>query len=167
MSRTVQNSKPKPNTNRDYNTDFNNRWILSNQENTTSDFIQKYSSPASDIMTKNILKDQYSLNYTDYEKLKLADQYNQLYVNSMTDTEKLNKTIEDKKFYNMSLKLLIQNASNVYIQLINELSNFFTYNDEKSLNQIGYILTKGENMIYIGLLIVAIAFSMWLIDVTS
>ena len=55
----------------------------------------------------------------------------------------------------------------VYIQIINELSNYFTYNDEKNLNQIGYILSKGENMIYVGLLIVVIAFSLWLIDITS
>lgn len=161
------NQQRGSNINRNYNTDFYNKYILTNQGNKTDNFIQRHSSPASDVMVKNVLKDQFSLNYTDFEKLKLADQYNQLYVNSLTDTEKLNKTIEDKKFYNMSLKLLISNASNVYIQLINELSNYFTYNNEKSLNQIGYILTKGENLIYIGLLVVIIAFSMWLIDVTS
>lgn len=163
----MPNDRKGENINRNYNTDFYNKYIMVNQGNETGNFIQKHSSPASDIMVKNILKDQFSLNYTDFEKLKLADQYNQLYVNSLTDTDKLNKTIEDKKFYNMSLKLLIKNASDVYIQLINELSNYFTYNNEKSLNQIGYILTKGENLIYIGLLVVIIAFSMWLIDVTS
>ena len=127
----------------------------------------KYESPASDVMLRNVLKDQFSLNYSDYEKLKLAEQYNQLYLNSFTETDKERISQENKKVYNMSLKLLVQNASRVYIQIINELSNYFTYNDEKNLNQIGYILSKGENMIYVGLLIVVIAFSLWLIDITS
>ena len=116
---------------------------------------------------KNVLKDQFSLNYTDYEKLKLAQQYNKLYASSLRENEEEVRLYENKKFYNMSLKLLLTNASQVYIDLINELSNYFTHNDEKTLNKLGYIITKGENMIYIGLLVVVIAFSLWFIDITA
>lgn len=144
-----------------------NQYLLSNTQLKNMEQTNKYESPASDVMLRNVLKDQFSLNYSDYEKLKLAEQYNQLYLNSFTETDKERISQENKKVYNMSLKLLVQNASRVYIQIINELSNYFTYNDEKNLNQIGYILSKGENMIYVGLLIVVIAFSLWLIDITS
>jgi hypothetical protein len=148
-------------------TNFYNRYLLNNPQLKNMNFLQGRESPASDVMLRNVLKNQYTLNYTDYEKLKLAEQYNKLYLNSMTESDKLAEIEENKKVYNMSLKLLAQNASNVYIQMINELTNYLTYNDEKSLNQIGYILSKGENMIYVGILVIIISFSLWLIDVTS
>lgn len=159
----------------DYNIDvslnpssnFYNRYLLNNPQLKNMNWFAGQESPASDIMMRNVLKDQYSLNYTDYEKLKLAEQYNKLYLNSMTETEKNAAEEENKKVYNMSIMQIAQNASRVYIQLINELSNYITLNDTRSLNQLGYILTKGENMIYIGLLVITIAFSLWLIDVTS
>ncbi len=148
-------------------TSFYNKYFLSNPMNLKQIQTDNHYSIASDRQMKNILKDQFTLNYSDYEKLKLADQYNKIYVESLSATKENELLQENKKFYNMSLKLLIKNASDVYIQLINELSNFVTNNNEKSLNQLGYILTKGENMIYIGLLLIVISFSMWLIDVTS
>lgn len=159
----------------DYNIDvsvnpssnFYNRYLLNNPQLKNMNFFAGKESPASDIMLRNVLKDQYSLNFTDYEKLKLAEQYNKLYLNSVTETEKNAAEEENQKVYNMSIRLIAQNASRVYIQLLNELSNYITLNDTRSLNQLGYILTKGENMIYIGILVIAISFSLWLIDVTS
>ncbi len=148
-------------------TDFYNRYLLQTKGDTEFVKDTKSFSPASDTEVRNILKDKYSLSFTDYEKLKLAEQYNKLAVNSLRDTNKLKEETENLKVYNMSLKMLVQNASKTYIQIINELSNYYTYNDKRSLNQIGYILTKGENLIYIGLLVLMIAFSMWLIDITS
>ncbi len=148
-------------------TSFYNKYFLSNPMNNKQLMTDKHYSIASDKQAKNILKDEFTLSYSDYEKLKLADQYNRIYVDSLSATQEKEKMQENKKFYNMSLKLLIKNASDVYIQLINELSNFVTNNDQKSLNQLGYILTKGENMLYIGLLLIVIAFSMWLIEITS
>ena len=146
---------------------FYNRYLLNNPQLKNMNWFAGKESPASDIMLRNVLKDQYSLNYTDYEKLKLAEQYNKLYLNSVTETEKNAAEEENNKVYNISIRLIAQNASRVYIQLLNELSNYITLNDTRSLNQLGYILTKGENMIYIGILVIAIAFSLWLIDVTS
>jgi hypothetical protein len=171
MSKSVESPVRK----NDYNIDvslnpssnFYNRYLLNNPQLKNMNWFAGKESPASDIMLRNVLKDQYSLNFTDYEKLKLAEQYNKLYLNSMTETEKNAIAEENKKVYNMSLRLIAQNATQVYIQLINELSNYITLNDKKSLNQLGYILSKGENMIYIGILLVVIAFSLWLIDVTS
>jgi hypothetical protein len=171
MNKTISSGVKK----NDYNigvtvnpsSNFYNRYLLNNPQLKNTNQFAKRESPASDIMLRNVLKDQYSLNYTDYEKLKLAEQYNKLYLNSMSETEKNAAEEENQKVYNMSIRLIAQNASRVYIQLINELSNYITLNDTRSLNQLGYILTKGENMIYIGILLITIAFSLWLIDVTS
>ena len=53
------------------------------------------------------LKKDYTLNYTDYEKLKIAEQYNRLYSN-VYETNKLNVEInENKKIYNLSLNDLV------------------------------------------------------------
>jgi hypothetical protein len=159
--------EPNKNFHINRGTTFYNKYFLSNPQNNQEILTSRHNSIASDQQVKNILKDDYTLNYSDYEKLKLADQYNRIYVDSLSATQKKQQIQENKKFYNMSLKMLIKNASDVYIQLINELSNFVTNNNEKSLNQLGYILTKGENMLYIGFLLIVIAFSMWLVDITS
>lgn len=161
------NGEPNLRADTNKNTNFYNKYLLQNQGLINDNYIKSNYSPASDIEMKNVLKDQFSLNYTDYEKLKLAQQYNKLYASSLRENEEEVRQYENKKFYNMSLKLLLQNASQVYIDLINELSNYFTHNDEKTLNKLGYIITKGENMIYIGLLVVVIAFSLWFIDITA
>lgn len=148
-------------------TNFYNRYLLTNPDIQKSDYWNRRESPASDVMVRNVLKDTFSLNYSDYEKLKLAEQYNKLYLNSITESQKQKMIEENKKVYNMSLRMLVENAGRVYIQIINELSIYFTKNDKKSLNEIGYILTKGENMIYVGFLVIVIAFSLWFIDITS
>jgi hypothetical protein len=67
----------------------------------------------------------------------------------------------------MSLKELWTQASKVYIEIINELSNFFTYPNNKNLNQLGYIFTKKDHLLYMGLLFVILAFSLWMIDISS
>ena len=52
--------------------------------------------------------------------------------------------------------------------LENDLIIFFTNPAEKKdWNKFAYIFVDSENMIYIGLLIVAIAFALWIIDVTQ
>lgn len=116
----------------------------------------------------NVLKNDYTLNYTDYEKLKMAEQYNKLY------NEIYKKNVEEvvlndnKKIYNLSFNVLFKNASKVYIDILNELSIYFSdKNKDKNLNKLGLILTKEENMLYIGLLILILSFGLWLIDITK
>jgi hypothetical protein len=148
-------------------TDYYNKYLLNNPQLKNEVFMERKYSPASDHFVKNVLKDKFSLNYSDYEKLKLAEQYNKLYNNSMMESEKLKNIQENQKFYNMSLKELWTQASKVYIEIINELSNFFTYPNNKNLNQLGYIFTKKDHLLYIGLLFVILAFSLWMIDISS
>jgi hypothetical protein len=118
--------------------------------------------------TTNVLKKDYTLNYSDYEKLKINEQYNKLYSN-IYDKNKMDITLdENQKVYNLSFNLLINNAIKSYIQIINELSLFFSKEQpDKSLNKLFYIFTKDENILYIGLFILILSFLFWLIDVTK
>jgi len=115
-----------------------------------------------------ILKDKYTLSYSDYEKQKIAEQYNRLYIQSKEENQTRNKLKVNKRIYNLSLKELVENASLVYMNVLNELIIFFTNPvEKKDWNKFAYIFVDSENMIYIGLLIIAIAFALWIIDVTQ
>ena len=134
-------------------------------------FYDKYNlDNAKSNISKNqtILKKDYTLDYTDYEKLKMSEQYNKLYgqiYNKNTEEVILN---ENKKIYNLSFNILFSNAAKVYINMLNEISIFFSDNNKnKSLNKLGYILTKDDNLLYIGLLILILSFLLWLIDITK
>lgn len=115
----------------------------------------------------NVLKKDYTLNYTDYEKLKIAEQYNRLYSN-VYDTNKSNIEInENKKIYNLSLNELIKMSGTVYINLLNDISIFFSKdNTNKSINKLGLIITKDDNLLYIGVMVLFLSFLLWLIDIT-
>ncbi len=115
-----------------------------------------------------ILKDKYTLTYSDYEKQKIAEQYNKLYIQSKEENEERNKLKVNKKIYNLSLKEIVTNASLVYMNILNDLIIFFTNpSEKKDWNKFVNIFVKSENMIYVGLLIVVVAFALWLIDVTQ
>lgn len=116
----------------------------------------------------SVLKKDFTLDITDYEKLKIAQQYNKLYTNIYETNQENVQVKENKKVFNMSIKELIDKSGGVYISLINDLSVFS--NDGESyinLNKLGYILTKEDNLLYIGILVLVIAFFLWIIQITS
>ena len=127
---------------------------------------KKPLSPNSD--KKNILKKEFTLDYTDYEKLKISEQYNKLY-STIYDKNKDSINInENKKIYNLSISDLLKKSGSVYVNILNELSIFFSNKQkDKSFNTLGLILTKDDNLLFIGLLILVISFFLWLIEVTS
>jgi hypothetical protein len=139
-------------------TSFYNNYKLNNNDN-NKDIL--------DNKNINILKKDYTLNYTDYEKLKIAEQYNRLYSN-VYETNKSNVEInENKKIYNLSLNDLVNKSGGVYINLLNDLSIFFSKNNnDKSINKLGLIITKEDNLLYIGVLVLFLSFLLWLIDIT-
>lgn len=139
-------------------TSFYNNFKLNNNDN-NKDIL--------DNKNINVLKKPYTLNYTDYEKLKIAEQYNRLYSN-VYDTNKSNIEInENKKIYNLSLNDLVNKSGVVYINLLNDLSIFFSKNNnDKSINKLGLIITKEDNLLYIGVLVLFLSFLLWLIDIT-
>ena len=135
-------------------TSFYNKYYLSNGNSTDTN--------------TNVLKKDYTLDYTDYEKLKINEQYNKLYSNIYEKNKENISLNENKKIFNMSIKQLIDNAGIVYLNLLNDLSVYFSRdNNDKSINKLGYIITKNDNLLYIGLFILILSFLLWLIDVTK
>ena len=131
-----------------------------------SSFYDKYSLINKE--NTNILKKDLTVNYSDFEKLKISEQYNKLYSN-IYDKNKVNIQVnENKKIYNLSLYELLNKSSIVYINLVNDLSIFFSINNkDKNLNKLGHILVKDDNLLYIGLLILVLSFLLWLINITA
>ena len=115
----------------------------------------------------NVLKKDFTINYSDYEKLKIAEQYNKLYSDSFKENKSNELIEENKKLYNLSLNEIIKKAGPVYIKLLNDLSVYFSTDNNKSLNKLGLILTNENNLLYIGLLILFLSFLLWLIEITS
>jgi len=116
----------------------------------------------------NILKKNFTLNTTNYEKLKIAEQYNKLYSNIYNENNENILIEENKKIYNLSINELLNKSGIVYINLLNDLSIFFLNKEKnKTLNKLGLILTKDDNLLYIGILILFISFLLWLIDISK
>jgi hypothetical protein len=115
-----------------------------------------------------ILKDKYTLTYSDYEKLKISEQYNKLFVQSERENKRREREKKDKRIYNLSLKEIVENGSTTYSNIINDLVVFFTKpEDQKDWNEFAYIFVRDDNMLYLGILLVVIAFALWLIDTTT
>ena len=135
-----------------------------------STFYDKYylnNTPSRNKPDTNILKKDYTLEYTDYQKLKMSEQYNKLYNEIYNKNEENVVSKENEKIYNLSFNKLFQNAGKVYIDIINDISIFYSdENKDKNLNKLGYILTKNNNILYIGLFILILSFLLWLIDIT-
>ena len=116
----------------------------------------------------NILKKDFTLSYTDYEKLKKGEQYNKLYSNIYQTNRNDIQQSENLKIYNLSFAQLVNNSGPIFIKLLNELAIFFSIdNKDKSINKLGAILTKDQNLLYIGILILVLSFFLWLISITS
>jgi hypothetical protein len=114
----------------------------------------------------NVLKQDYTIDYSNYEKLKIAEQYNKLYSNTY-EVNKNKYTLEaNNKVFNIDTKNFLKKTSQVYINIINDISLYLASND-KSLNKLGIIFAKNDNLIYIGILFIILSFFLWLIDITS
>ena len=141
----------------DYNSSFDTK--LLNMENDNNDNENDKQSE------KYVLKNKFNFNYSDYQKLKLAEQYNELYSKQFTTNMENEKIIENKKIFNLSLKDLFKNTSVTLSDLLNDLVIY--YNQEhKTLNEFILIFTKQQRLIYLGLLLILFAFSLWLIDIS-
>ena len=137
-------------------TSFYNRYMINNKKREENNF------------NKSILKNNYTLDYSDYEKLKIYEQYNKLY-SKIYNTNLENKNIdENKKIYNLSLNILFKNAGKAYINILNDLSIFFSKEQpNKNINTLGFILTKDDNLLYIGLLFFILSILLWFINVSE
>ena len=134
-------------------TTFYDNYFLENKKNNNS-------------KDENILKNNFTLDYNDYEKLKIAEQYNKLYSNIYGVNKENISLNENNKIFDFNSSDFLKKSGKVYISIINDLTLFINDNN-KSLNKFGIIFTKDDNLIYIGFAILLFSFILWLIDITS
>jgi hypothetical protein len=115
---------------------------------------------------ENILKNDFTLDQNDYEKLKMAEQMNKLYSNSYGTNKENNVLNENNKIFDFNSSNFFRKAGKAYISIMND-SVLFINDPEKSFNKFGIIFTKENNLIYIGFAILIFSFMLWLIDITS
>jgi len=115
---------------------------------------------------ENILKNDFTLDYNDYEKLKMAEQINKLNINTYGINKENNVLNENNKIFDFNLSNFFKKAGEAYIYIMNDFVLLLNDSD-RSLNKIGIIFTKENNLIYIGFAILIISFMFWLIDITS
>jgi len=76
---------------------------------------------------------------------------------------KRNKEEEDQMFMNLSIRELLRNTSFVFIAILNDIVS----GEIKTFKDFISVFFKGNRMAYIGIIIVFIAFSVYIIDITS
>ena len=148
----------------DYNSSFNTK--LNNEINNENNNVNNNNNDNDKQNEKHVLKNNFNFNYSDYQKLKLAEQYNELYSKQFTTNMENEKIVENKKIFNLSLNDLFKNTSVTLSDLLNDLVIY--YNQEhKTLNEFILIFSKQQRLIYLGLLFILFAFSLWLIDISK
>ena len=115
---------------------------------------------------KNILKDKFTLEKSDFEKLKQAQQNNELNMLSYQENEKEKVLKENKNIYNMSINSLFSKLSIVSMELLEDLTIFINQKN-KNINNFFIIFTKDDRLIYVGILFILLAMSLWFIDITK
>lgn len=119
-----------------------------------------------DFNKKNILKDQFTLEKSDFQKLQHAEQQNQLKSLQYQENEKAKIIKENENIYNMSLNKLFINLSKVSVELVEDLTIYLNQKD-KNINNFFIIFTKGNRLIYVGILFLLLSFSLWFIDISK
>ena len=119
-----------------------------------------------DFNKKNILKDKFTLEKSDFQKLQHAEQQNQLKSLQYQENEKAKTIKENKNIYDISLNSLFINLSKVSIDLVEDLTIYLNQKD-KNLNNFFIIFTKGERLIYVGILFLLLSLSLWFIDISK
>ena len=114
----------------------------------------------------NILKDKFTLEKSDFQKLQHTEQQNELKSLQYQENEKAKIIKENKNIYDMSLKSLFINLSRVSVDLVEDLTIYLNQKD-KNLNKFFIIFTKGERLIYVGILFLLLSLSLWFIDISK
>ena len=120
----------------------------------------------SDFNRKNILKDKFTLEKSNFQKLQNAEQKNQLKSLQYQENEKQKEIKKNENIYDMSLNNLFKNLSKVSISLVEDLSIYINQKD-KNINNFFIIFTKDDRLIYVGILFLLLSMSLWFIDISK
>ena len=113
-----------------------------------------------------VLKDNFTLNNQDYNKLKQAQQYNKLYSQQYNENERLKTLKENKNIYNLSIHILLKNLSQVLMDIINEVSVYISKKN-KNINELMTIFVKKERLMYVGIFLICLSLALWFIDISK
>jgi hypothetical protein len=107
----------------------------------------------------NYLHSQYSANTLTNEDIILQNK-------NVSDQLQINTENENNKLYNLSLKQIGNNISDVFIDVINDLFDY-SLQPNKDYNTLMFILTKEDRPIYVGIIFIIIGLLLYFIDVSS
>ena len=122
--------------------------------------IDKYDS------RKNVLKDEFTLEKSDYEKLKNSQQENEIKSLQYQENEKAKVIKENKNIYNMSIYTLLKRLSKVSMEIMEDVTIYISQKDQ-NINNFFIIFTKDDRLIYVGILLLILSFSLWFIDISK
>lgn len=118
-------------------------------------------------MSKNIISYNDMFSMTDYQKIKMQEQYNQLYHKGRDVNEREAERKEGERFYNLSLKQIMINLIDRLVKILNAFVDFINDDREKTVSRVVEIITEGDRLIYLGLFIIIIAMFLFFIGGTS
>lgn len=99
----------------------------------------------------------------DFEKQAINNEEQQLKYYTIKANQEVSEHIQHMLLLNMSISEILQRMSQTVIDIINDLTN----TDDLNLRNVIIILFKGDRMVYIGLILILIALSFYLIDITK
>lgn len=114
----------------------------------------------------NVLKYYNTISASDFDKFLISKQQQELQKKSLKASVQAIKDKENEKFYNISLKNVLQNTTKTLVDIMNDLV-IFVNDDHKTLGKLFNIFTKSERMIYIGLVLMLLSIVLYFITVTS
>ena len=115
---------------------------------------------------KNILKDEFTLEKSDYEKLKNLQQENELKSLQYQENEKAKVIKENKNIYNMSIYTLLKRLSKVSMEIMEDITIYISQKDQ-NINNFFIIFTKEDRLIYVGILLLLLSMGLWFIDISK
>lgn len=104
----------------------------------------------------NVLKADTLLTKDQYNQELINKDYNNLYMKSTEQNIEEKKKKASQKIYNLSIKEIISNASETYVNILNDFTNLVK-KKELTMTNIVNLITLDDRLIYVGILIVVIA----------
>ena len=98
-----------------------------------------------------------------YERLVHKNEEQQLAYYSEKANIEMENNEDGKLFLNMSIRDILKGVSLTFIDVINDLVSGKAKNSKDLIK----ILFKSDRMIYVGVLIILIAFGIYIVDITS
>ena len=117
-----------------------------------------------DIDHKKVRHLPINLATTDYEKKQLYNQFRKLKYYTSWGNEEREEKIEERLFYNLSMKETLHKISKTFNDIMTDLLE----SDEKlTSRRLAEIFVKGDRLIYVSIMVFIIALGMAFMGITS